>query len=247
MRKLSFTFFLVLISIFAFAGFSFGQDPVKPECPTIGITGPAGLTRPGDTANYSVQVDTNGKDFKLEYLWTISSGEIISGQNTPSITVRFENMGVTATVEIKGLPEGCPNMESEDGGCGLRPEAPVFLDSFPGRITAKEKARFNEIWDQLEANPNARGVIFLAGTVPQIKANKKMIASFITRLRKDPMRVTFIDVYGDEMTEFWLVPSGATEPEPGKNGSQIRISTSTKAEPVEFIRGTENFVIAFPG
>lgn len=204
---------IIFTSIFALAGGIFAQNDVRPDCPGIEITGPSGLTKPGDTADYSVKVGTVGTDLKLEYMWSASSGEIISGQNTPAITVRFGNDGVTVTVEIKGLPEVCPNMASENSGCGLTNEKPELLDTFPGPVTAKEKTRFKKMYDRLEADPNARGVIFVAGTERQIKANKQMIVSFITSLHKDGMRVTFVHgPAGDEVIEFWLVPSGASEP-----------------------------------
>lgn len=211
MRKPAFVFLLVLTSIFAFAGLSFGQDPVKPECPTIDVTGPPGIVAPGGAATFTATVNQAGPD--LRYQWSISAGEITSGQGTPTITVKQPIQTLTVTVEITGLPKGCPNMASEMA-IGDPPEQPILLGRFSGRIRAKEKARFNKMWNALEADPNARGVIYLTGTVRQVKANKQMITSFITRMRKDLMRITFvIGPVEDELTEFWFVPVGATEPE----------------------------------
>ena len=110
---------IIFTSIFAFTGSVFAQTDAAKICPKLEITGPSGITRPVAAATYTIKAANKGTDLKPEFLWFISSGEIISGQNTPSITVRFGNNGVTATVEIRGLPEGCPNMASENSGCGL--------------------------------------------------------------------------------------------------------------------------------
>jgi hypothetical protein len=220
------------VFILAFAGFSFGQADENPGCPRLEITGPSGYVAPGDIATYTAKIDSAGRDLELRYQWSISAGQITSGQGTPVITVRQPITGVVATVEITGLPKGCPNMTSETAIIDP-PDQPELLERFSGRIRAKDKARYNELYDRLAADPNARGVIFFGGTVPQIKANKKMImSSFVTRLFRDVPRVTFIDTESqNEMTEFWFVPLGADEPKPGKYGSQIIIPASGKPGP----------------
>jgi hypothetical protein len=213
----------ILVSILALSGYSFGQADENPGCPNLSIIGPSVPPKLGETGAFTLRLEGAGKDLKLDYAWAISSGEITSGQGTSILTVRFnERNPVTATVQVKGLPDGCPNTWSENTGCDLGSDPPELLGSFPGPLMAKEKARLITIYDRFEAVRNARGVIFLAGTVRQIKANKNMIMKFVIKFYKDPARVTFVDLDAEnEMTEFWLVPSGAEEPEPGKNGSQI--------------------------
>jgi len=211
---------IIFISIITLAGSVFAQTNTGRDCPKFGITGPSAVVKPGDIATFTTSVDP-APNLKLQYQWSISAGEITSGQGTPAITVKQPPTGVTVTVQIRGLPEGCADMASETQNPDLNLQ-PELLERFAGPIRAKDKARYNEIYDRLAADPNARGVIFFAGTVPQITANKKMTMSFVTRLFKDAPRVTFIDVDSqNEMTEVWFVPSGADEPEPGKFGSQI--------------------------
>lgn len=202
---------IILLLIVGLTGYSFGQNAVDPECPTIGITGPSGLTRPGDTADYSVKVDTNGKDFKLEYLWSVSTGEIISGRNTPSITVRFGNQGVTATVEINGLPEGCENMASEAGGCGLRYLA-ERIDRFEGPITGVDRPRFEKILEALRNDPGARVSVFIGyRTARELKEKKRIVVKYLGRAL--PGQLTLINVEAEvDLTEVWLVPLGARDP-----------------------------------
>jgi hypothetical protein len=221
---------IILMSVLALAGGVFAQMDRAQGCPKLRIDGPRSIVKTGETATFTTSIDP-APDLELRYQWSISAGQIISGQGTPVINVKQPIVGVTVTVEIMGLPKGCGNMVSEASIGDPNPQ-PELLRSFSGRIRAREKARYNEIYDRLAAGPNARGVIFFAGTVRQIKANKKMIMSFVTRLFRDAPRVTFIDVESqNEMTEVWFVASGADDPKPGKYGSQIIIPASGKPGP----------------
>jgi hypothetical protein len=67
---------------------SFAQTNTNPPCPTISVTGPAGIVSPGDVARYTVNVDDKGQKLNLEYVWSVSAGSIISGQGTPNIEVK---------------------------------------------------------------------------------------------------------------------------------------------------------------
>src|SRR5207249_2530154 len=50
---------------------------------------------------------------KPSFRWTVSAGRIATGQGTSSITVMgFEGQAPTATVEVGGIPNGCPNQAS---------------------------------------------------------------------------------------------------------------------------------------
>jgi hypothetical protein len=202
---------IILVSIFAFAGYSFAQADENPSCPKLEITGPTGLMTPGDTADYSVKVETGGTDLKLEYIWSVSTGEIISGQNTPSITVRFGNQGVTTTAEIKGLPEGCPNTASESGGCGLVYLA-ERLERFKGPITLADKPRFEKILEALRNDPSARVSVFIGyRTARELKEKKRIVVKYLGRFV--PAAVTWVNVPAEvDLTEVWLVPLGARDP-----------------------------------
>src|SRR5687768_13986812 len=82
------------------------------SCPHVTITGPAGVTAPGETATYQVSVNlSENQKLQLEYVWSTTAGEIVRGQGTTSIEVRRElGRTMVATVEVRGLPEGCPNV-----------------------------------------------------------------------------------------------------------------------------------------
>jgi hypothetical protein len=80
------------------------------DCPTISVACPAD----GDTLQFTATVTPANPDLKLTYQWTVSRGEIKSGQGTPQITVDAERngKGLGATVEVSGLPAKCPNNAS---------------------------------------------------------------------------------------------------------------------------------------
>ena len=77
------------------------------ECPTLGVLGPNGPKSAGEEMIFTANL-TGGA--QVTYTWKVSSGTILSGQGTASITVDTTGLAgqtVTATVEIGGLdPEG---------------------------------------------------------------------------------------------------------------------------------------------
>jgi hypothetical protein len=205
MRKLPF----ILLSILVFCGGLVAQS----DCPEIDLSGPSSLPNPGDPVTFTVQVDTRGKDLKLEYVWSISVGEIVSGQGTSEILVkrRNSNDNVTTTVEIRGLPVGCPNTQLGTMGCDSLVPEPQLIETFRGPITAKDKVRFEKFLIALSNDPSARAVFFMGGPVARIKANRRMIMRFLPL--HGPLRgsrIMFVDTRSQfERTELWIVPAGA--------------------------------------
>jgi len=82
-------------------------------CPKLLITCPDELPEAGKT--YAVTLRVQGADEKkLSYKWSVSNGEIVDGQGTPTLRVRFTKpeTSFTATVEVGGLPPDCENTVS---------------------------------------------------------------------------------------------------------------------------------------
>jgi hypothetical protein len=87
-------------------------------CPKISVTVSPEVINvlpAGDPLVYTASLENLPENSKIEYHWEVSAGRIVSGQGTPVIEVDVKdlNQNVTATVEIKGLPENCPNTVSE--------------------------------------------------------------------------------------------------------------------------------------
>jgi len=80
------------------------------ECPTISVECPSGENE----IVFSVKVTRENPDCKLTYQWTITRGEIKSGQGTAIIIVEAERdgSGIGASVEVLGLPSACANKAS---------------------------------------------------------------------------------------------------------------------------------------
>lgn len=213
MRKLS---FILLSIVFLCRGLT-----AQTDCPQISMSGPSGVPNPGDSITFTAQVDTGGKELKIEYVWSISAGEITSGQGTDTITVKAPNGSLTTTVEIKGLPEGCSSTFSEAvQWCGRLPQ-PELIETFRGAITAKDKARIEKLRSVMWNDPNAQYRFFVAGKDnAQIRANVQTIIKYL-RFPED-VRVTFVQIApGSEVTGFWRIPVGADDPKVSEDGMTV--------------------------
>jgi hypothetical protein len=80
------------------------------DCPTISVTCPDYK----GPIEFSATVLPEKPDLKLNFQWTVSRGEIKSGQGTPKITVDAERNGksIGASVEVIELPASCLNKAS---------------------------------------------------------------------------------------------------------------------------------------
>ena len=195
---------------------------VNCACATIGVNGPAGVTPPGGTMTFTANVSGGSQDVALTYNWTVSAGTIESGQGTPSIVVRAPADGsvsnITATVDVGGQRAdcNCPTQANETAAVAP-PVRATEVDTFGKLPNDEVKARVQNFYTQLANDPTAQGYIIIYGTPKEIAARRKQITNAITFLKLDPSRVTIVEG-GDKgtgpETHFWLVPPGATPPQP---------------------------------
>lgn len=188
-------------------------------CVSVGVTGPSGLTKPGDTMTFTANVGGSGD---YTYNWSVSAGTIESGQGTSSIVVRTTNdMGgqnVTASVEVGGLCPECPRNASETAGVE-KPGEPILVDEYGKLKDDDVKARVDNFYIQLNNNPSAQGYAVIYGTPAQIKKQKAQIMKAINRpgSGQDASRITFIEGPDDGSggkVKFYVVPAGVTPPNP---------------------------------
>ena|SRR5580765_6559849 len=80
------------------------------DCPTITVACPEA----GSTIEFTAKVSPENAKLKLTYRWTVTRGEIKSGQGTPQITVYADRngQGLGASVEVLGLRANCANKAS---------------------------------------------------------------------------------------------------------------------------------------
>lgn len=194
-----------------------GAAQTKPECPIIEVTGPVGIAQPGDIARYGVTVQFASDPIRPTYKWTVSGGEIVSGQGTASIEVRQPDSFIVATVELSGLPDGCPNTASEYSGGDPTPEA-VKIGEMPNTAPPDLKL-ITRFGDALADNPSNQGYIYYIAYKPiappdQIAERERVLVEAFSRERiGHDMRITLVRMTSArDITEFWRVPPGADNP-----------------------------------
>ena len=193
--------------------------PVTCACPTLTITGPSGITQPGDTMTFTANV--SGGD--VTYNWSVSAGTIESGQGTPSITVRttrdMAGSNVTATVNITTGQDpscNCDTTESETAGVASTPDN-ITVDEFGAVANDDLKARIDNFFVQLSNNPGAQGYIINYGTAAEIRRRNTVINAHIRMRGLDASRVTFIEGPSDGTgirTKLIISPPGAPQVTP---------------------------------
>lgn len=213
MRKPLLSIFFVL----SVGSFSVAQNLAPTNCPVISVTGPAGIVLTGERAKYIVTIDAiETQELDLQYVWTTSAGEIISGQGTTSIEVRQPDQGLTAMVEIKGLRAGCPNTASEHTSReGFL--IPVKIGQFAGANFNGDKIDLNEIVNAMNDNPNNQLYVHFAyekEPAPETALRRERQAlDYLAATIGGRERITAIRLFGGvDLVQFWRVPPGASNP-----------------------------------
>ena len=132
---------------------------------------------------FAVSVENKPEDLKLEYEWEVSAGKIMSGQGTPTIEVDTKDLSdinVTASVEIKGLPENCPKTFSETGTIGMQ-IIDNCLDGYGKLSEVEEAGRLDSFIIQLRNDANL--LVRFDLRFPA-KATAKQIDARISRIAK---------------------------------------------------------------
>jgi hypothetical protein len=206
--------------VFGFGLSVFAQNEITP-CPEIDVSG--GEVNPEIlmSMSFSVNVGDEAKNLKLEYKWTVSHGKMIEGQGTPSIKIDtngLNDVNITATVEIKGLPENCANTDSETGSAVICYRVRLF-DEYGRLSTGEFKARLENLYVELGNNPNFQGYVIIYGTDKEIADRERQIAKAISFLKLDASRVTVVSGGANPnaagiWTKVWVVPPGVDSPQP---------------------------------
>ncbi|HVF30450.1 MAG TPA: hypothetical protein VNA22_05740 [Pyrinomonadaceae bacterium] len=191
------------------------------ECPSLSVTGPAGITQPGDSMTFTANV-SGGTAQNVTYNWTTTSGTITSGQGTPSITVAtnrdMAGSNVEATVTITlDVDCNCPKTASASGPIEAKP-TPILVDEF-GKLSNDEiRSRLDAFFADLSNNPTHQGYIINYGTDREIAARERLITSHIAFRNFDRNRITLVrggaSTDGEPRTKLYRIPPGADNPNP---------------------------------
>lgn len=212
---------LVILPVISFSQVS----PTAGECPTFYVTGPACITAPGELHWFEATV--KGRETEsLEFDWRVSIGKIVKREGKAKIGVLITDNkaghSLTATVEVKGLPEGCSNVASETGGiCDCGPEA-ILMDEFSIAPSKIDSPRLISAVVEIEKNRNDQ--LYIIEYFP-LKTTKVVVDRKIAAIRDhlskilrfDLNRVTIVAAPSEDnepLTRIYSIPPGAENPKP---------------------------------
>lgn len=85
-----------------------------PACPVVSVSGPDRVIKTGESFDLIASISGGSQDRAIMYNWTISAGEIVSGQGSPNVRIQapstnsFKNMQVTLTIGGIDPSFNCP-------------------------------------------------------------------------------------------------------------------------------------------
>ena len=184
------------------------------NCGELTVSGPPAVVQPGENMTFRATV-SGGDGSNVTYNWTVTNGNIISGQGTPSIVVggTDPNETITANVTAKtGDCDECVRSGSDTGVVAGRP-TPDLIDDF-GKLPDNDvRNRLDLFFNQLQNNPTARGYIVNSGTDREVRRVERLIRNHIEFRNFPADRITLVRgaTAGDTRTRLWIVPAGADE------------------------------------
>ncbi|HEX8291947.1 MAG TPA: hypothetical protein VF570_09345 [Pyrinomonadaceae bacterium] len=194
--------------------------PRARACPTLSVScTDAGM--PGAPATFTVNIGDAPDDARLTFHWVVSAGTISSGQGTTSITVDTTGIprGLTAAVDVKGLPESCPDSASCGTSVHWHEGFDDRVDEYGNLRWGDERARLDNYIVELRNYPMARACMICYGgrraRAGEARRRCARAADYLKRVGGiDAARIVTLDGgFREEPTvELWRPPAGAVLP-----------------------------------
>jgi hypothetical protein len=209
--------FLLAIVVFPLSGLA--QNRPAGGCPTVTVTGPAGVTLPGQVMTIYLHMDGEVPK-NIRITWEITDSVIMGGQGTPVLKARYLERAwgskVTATARIDGLPFGCREIASDT--------IPIIVDPGPEHLGSINNAEYKiganllkRIGDSLYEEPNSQLYVWIyyGPNAKRFTKLKEHLLRQLSATRIDPTRFT-IQGSGDRTrgAVFWRIPPGSSNPVP---------------------------------
>jgi hypothetical protein len=215
------------------------DTPKRVQCARVSVSGPTD-TEESQPITFTALVTGGDPDMTVTYNWTLSAGTISSGQGTSSITVDTTGIGgvsATATVQIGGMDRDCSNSASSTTVVRARPQ-PRKFDEFGTISIPDQLPRLDNLAIQMQYEPPATVYIIAYAGRRSVKGSA---AASLTRMKShlvktrgiDAARIVTVDGGYRELptTEFWIVPDGASPPQPSPTVAPSEIGPSAKTKP----------------
>ena len=203
--------------------------PASP-CPfPVSISAPNQVTE-GEIITYSSDVSYSGNS-ALKYTWVVSpsSARVISGLGTSTLNVDSTGLGGQRIIATLTADDG-----SSDPACAQSAQAVSIIAPIKKvAIVAREfdecnnctfddqKARLDNLGVELQNDPTTRGYIIAYGgrmsPVGQVEKLMSRAREYLTTQRGiDASRLSVVNggFREDDSVELWVVPSGASAPQP---------------------------------
>ena len=214
-------FLLLFCFALFFAFVASAQTNQTSSCPKIDVSG-GELVEPGKPLTFTLNIE-NYDLSKLSFNWTVSTGDILEGQETPTIkisTKKWEDINTKATIKINGLPENCANVASLTASL-IIDWSSILVDEYEKIPFEEEKNRLSKI--ELEFFNKTDGKIYFVvnltrkQTITEIKNRVLKIKNYLIETLKIPKdRIVFVftdSSYQSYQTKIYIVPASALPPE----------------------------------
>jgi len=195
--------------------------PVQPVCPAIEIVCP---TNVGIDQPLTFRSNTTGGIPATDpvYNWSVSAGTILEGQGTD--TIKVDTTGLAGQTVRATLSMGGYNLECS-ADCAVSIPLPRInsrkFDEFPDISRNDEKARLDNFGIELQNDPTATAYVIVypgrSSKRGDVQHHSSRIVEYLVHSRGlDEHRiVTLVGSAREELfVELWIIPQGATPPNP---------------------------------
>jgi hypothetical protein len=183
----------------------------KVDCPFVSVQfGPEPCC--ASPLKFVAQISDSELERKVSYQWTVSVGEIVSGQGTSSISVVAPKWhSLTATVEVKGLTAECASVTASMTSFREPLPPTQLLDQFGDIPFSKVKHRLDGFAYQLRQHPGAQGYIVVYGQWDQTESSKNYL---LARHSIETGRIVSVrkKARGRLIIKLYLVAAGGVPP-----------------------------------
>jgi hypothetical protein len=210
---------------------TYRQPPVVTSpCPYPVTLGVAAQYSDGEQITYTADVAYTGTS-PLSYTWTVSpaNARILSGAGTPAITVDSTGFGgqrITATVVVDDGSGDANCRQSAQASTQIllpppRENPPRLFDTCCSCSFDDQKARLDNLAVELQNDPSVTTYVFAYGGRTSRIGQADLLSSrardyLVSQRGIDASRIIVQNggFREEDCVELWIVPSGATPPQP---------------------------------